>query len=123
MYICVDFDGTCVEHVYPSVGKSVGAEKWLSLFVNHDAKLILWTMRSGLQLDEAVAWFSNKGIPLYGINENPSQYSWTSSPKAYGNIYIDDAAIGCPLIENKYGRPYVDWEVVGPVVMEKLKNT
>ena len=26
MYICVDFDGTCVTHEYPFIGKDIGEE-------------------------------------------------------------------------------------------------
>ena len=69
-------------------------------------------MRSGKELDEAVAWFNSNIGDLYGINVNPSQHPWTQSPKAYGHVYIDDAAFGCPL---KYDteiaeRPFVDWD-------------
>ena len=49
---------------------------------------------------DAVNWFKKNDIPLYGINENPDQSSWTTSPKPYCHIYIDDAALGCPLIRN-----------------------
>ena len=52
--------------------------------------------------------FKENDIELYGINENPNQ-SWSDSPKAYANYYLDDAAIGCPLIYPEEGRPYVDW--------------
>ena len=48
---------------------------------------------------------------MYGYNENRSQKSWTQSNKVYGNMYIDDAAFGCPLIHPEDGsRPYVDWK-------------
>jgi hypothetical protein len=54
------------------------------------------------------------GIPLMGVNENPSQKSWTSSPKAYAQLYIDDAALGTPLVypESSSERPYVDWAAI-----------
>ena len=55
--------------------------------------------------------FVKTGINLFGINENPTQYSWTNSRKVYGHIYIDDAGYGCPLIYPLNGdRPYVDWK-------------
>lgn len=60
-------------------------------------------------------WFKENGIPLWGINENPKQKEWTSSPKIFANIYIDDAALGIPLKLDEDGhvsRPYVDWERV-----------
>ena len=58
---------------------------------------------------------------MFGGNENPYQAAWTASPKAYGPLYIDDSAAGCPLIHpESFYRPCVDWEAVGKIVMEKL---
>ena len=110
MEICVDFDGTCVTHEYPNVGEDIGAQDVLRLLSASGVKLILFTMRSGEELNHAVQWFKANNIELYGINENPTQKNWTKSPKAYGQIYIDDAALGCPLKFPLNGkRPYVDW--------------
>lgn len=121
--IAVDFDGTCVDHRYPDVGADVpGAVSWLKSFVHSGAKIILWTMRCGRELDEARQWFEAHGIPLHGVNANPDQKSWTTSPKAYAHMYIDDMACGCPLRENPRcgGRPFVDWDVVGEIVREAM---
>jgi len=115
MIIAVDFDGTCVTHEYPKVGRDIGAQPVLKKFVELGHKLILYTMRSGQYLDDAVKWFEDNDIPLYGINENPTQKEWTESPKAYANLYIDDAAFGAPLVLEAmvYGeRPYIDWEYI-----------
>lgn len=124
MYICVDFDGTLVEHDYPKVGKPVPmAVEYCKEFVDNGCHLILWTMRSGWELDDAYRWTRHQGIKLFGVNDNPTQYRWTSSNKAYGNIYIDDAALGCPLVwKEGIHRPYVDWTVVGPWVMEIINE-
>ena len=121
----IDFDGTCVTQEFPRVGRDIGAAPVLKALVDAGHRLILWTMRSdvenptstdptiinqpGQYLTDAVNWFATRGIPLWGINENPDQSSWTSSPKAYCNTYIDDAALGCPLLFVKGGRPCVDW--------------
>lgn len=113
MIIGVDFDGTCVEHMYPAVGPDVpGAMDTLRKAVARGDQLILWTMRSGQSLLEAQKWFQQRGIPLFGSNRNPEQSSWTSSPKAYCQVYVDDAALGCPLKHPKGKRPYVDWDLV-----------
>lgn len=123
MYIAIDFDGTIVEHEYPEVGPPVpGALDWMKKFIEAGARLILWTMRSddgpdGPMLAEAVEYVQRGGVDLFGINENPTQGGWTSSPKAYAKIYIDDAAAGCPLKDG-----HVDWECVGPVVLERIKR-
>lgn len=130
MEICIDFDGTCVTHEFPKVGKDIGALPVLNKIVNAGHNLILFTMRSDIEevtsndygihkqtgnyLTDAVNWFEENNIKLYGINVNPSQTSWTKSPKAYGQLYIDDAALGCPLIYNPEisDRPFVDWTKV-----------
>lgn len=114
MYIAIDFDGTVVEHMYPEVGKDVpGAVEVLKGLSNNGHMLILFTMRDKQHLKEAVNWFKERDIPLYGIQENPSQKKWTGSPKAYANIYIDDAALGCPITHStETDRPCVDWKIV-----------
>ena len=116
MVIAVDFDGTCVTHEYPNVGKNIGAEIVLKALTDEGHDLILYTMRdhpadSGVQdpLQEAIDWFSQNDIPLFGVNENPTQKNWTTSPKPYANLYIDDAALGMLTIMLSGGRPFVDW--------------
>ena len=144
--IAVDFDGTCVEHEYPRIGADVpGAVEVLKWIVEHDAKIILWTMRSDpenmaalaplvararetgesqsheLHLTQACRWFDARGIPLWGVNRNPAQGSWSSSPKAYAQVYIDDAALGCPLMTPRCpgGRPTVNWPAVKAMLQER----
>lgn len=121
MVIAIDFDGTCVTHEFPRLGKDIGAVPVLKELVNNGHQLILFTMRSEKYLADAVNWFKKNEIPLYGIQTNPTQSKWTKSPKAYAELYIDDAALGCPLlfdvgIENS-GRHYVDWKVVREILI------
>lgn len=112
--IAVDFDGTCVTHDYPNIGQEIGATRVLKTLTDAGHKLILNTMRSGKELFDAVDWFMDRGIPLYGVNDNPEQHTWTASPKPYAHIYIDDAGLGCPLKfdETMSARPFVNWEKV-----------
>jgi len=117
MIIAIDFDGTCVTHEYPRIGKDIGAVPVLQMLVENGHQLILYTMRSGDELQAAINWFTGHGIPLYGVNENPTQSEWTDSPKCYANLYIDDAALGIPLITENTPRPYVDWEKVSDILM------
>ena len=132
MVIAVDFDGTCVTHEFPEVGKDIGAVPVLKALVEKGHQIILCTMRSHPDKDnqgktlsgevvpndtlqDAIDWFKENNIPLLGVNENPTQKRWTSSPKIFANIYIDDAALGIPLRYGKDGalsRPYVDWNRV-----------
>ena len=134
MDICIDFDGTCVTHEYPLIGKSVGAEPVLKELVEKGHNLILFTMRSDRKiktawgtveenyLTDAVKWFEQNNIPLYGVQKNPMQSEWTDSPKAYGQLYIDDAAIGCPLVMPgsifQDERPYADWKKIRLMLIE-----
>lgn len=121
MNIGIDFDGTCVTHEYPRIGKDINAVPILSALVEMGHNLILITMRSGNELKEAVEWFKKNNIDLYGINSNPTQHKWTTSPKIYAHLYIDDAGLGVPLIYNpEYSaRPYVDWAAVYQLLKEK----
>ena len=85
----------------------------LRALVEAGSKLILYTMRTGKELDAAVQWFARHNIPLWGVNKNPDQHKWTESPKIYANKYIDDAALGVPLLEpSGADRPHVDWVAV-----------
>lgn len=134
MIIAIDFDGTCVTHEYPNVGQDVdGAVSTLNSLVESGHQLILFTMRSDQTdpvsgevlagkgyLSDAVDWFNRHGIPLYGVQTNPTQSSWTSSPKAHAELYIDDAALGCPVLTNKSisSRPFVDWRLVRNILMD-----
>lgn len=138
MDIVVDFDGTCVTHDFPRVGKDIGSVPVLKKLVDSGHNLILFTMRgnrdkkkntghpdikdvTGQFLDDAVKWFKDSGIKLYGIQVNPTQKDWTNSPKAYGALIIDDAALGCPLKtdETLSNRPFVDWTIVEDMLINK----
>lgn len=132
MIIAIDFDGTLVDHRFPDIGdENPGAFRWLKEFQEAGARLILWTMRSDDRPDgtnplrEAVEFCRDRGVEFWGINENPEQRGWTGSPKQYAHLYIDDAALGCPMRANPRmdGRPMVDWDRVGPEVMRRLIAT
>lgn len=117
LIVAVDFDGTCVTHEYPKVGRSIGAEPVLKRLTSEGARLILWTMRSGMALEEAAQWFRDAQIPLWAMQRNPQQDQWTASPKAYAHLYIDDAALGAPLKTDLVtDRPYIDWERVEKIL-------
>lgn len=155
MNIGIDFDGTCVTHEFPKIGRDVGAVPVLKELVEKGHKLILFTMRSDKTtvkatsleihgkaenyLTQAVNWFKENDIPLWGIQTNPEQHTWTSSPKAYCHLYIDDAGLGIPLskkpirveAKNSLAQPkdgslnyhptrsYVDWYEVRELLIEK----
>jgi len=136
MVIAIDFDGTCVTHDFPKVGETVPyVVETLRDLVDAGHTLILFTMRSdrdkmggklpsdiedvtGTFLTDAINWFKENNIPLWGIQINPEQKMWTTSPKAYAHLYIDDAALGCPLIYGKHAKPYADWCTIRKILRE-----
>lgn len=133
-HIAVDFDGTIVDHCFPEIGDPVpGAIYWLKKFKSLQVNLILWTMRSDGQahgdvLTQAINYLADNGVIVDHANSHPQ--NWTTSQKAYANVYIDDAAYGCPMLERvgKSGRKMVDWSVVGPdvyrqIVQSRLETT
>jgi len=117
----IDFNGTVVKHEYPKVGGQIpNAVNVLKKLSDKGHQLILFTMRSGKELDEAVKWFDDNEIKLFGKNTNPTQHTWTKSPKSYAHIMIDDSALGCPLTyEIGSERPYVDWFSVENMLQQR----
>ena len=101
MTIAVDFDGTIVEHEYPKIGKPIfkqniiaQAAKKLQYEEHH--MLILWTVREGTLLDEAVEYCKNKGLEFYAVNKNFPEETLEPgiSRKIVADIYIDDRNLG-----------------------------
>lgn len=138
MIISVDFDGTCVTHEFPQVGKEIGASIVLQALSKKGHQLILSTMRcdhdfepqsdhpdiiakGGPYLTDATNWFKENGISLYGVQENPAQKLWTNSPKVYSELDIDDRNLGVPLLfyPRISNRPFVNWIKVTQLLHEK----
>lgn len=137
MIIAIDFDGTCTVHSFPHTGRDIGAQKVLKQLTDKGHQLILYTMRcnhdgetptstdtdivcqSGNYLDDAIYWFEKNNIPLYAVGYNPDQSTWTTSNKCYAHLYIDDAALGIPLIYEQNERPYIDWDSVEVLLKER----
>lgn len=126
MIIAVDFDGTIVTHEYPEIGRPIkGAIETIKAIIENDHKVFLWTMRCNKKyrrrdlLQEAIDYCHDNGVELYSANISPSQFS--TSNKQYASLYIDDAALGCPLINtgNFWDEPYVDWYKIGKMLVER----
>jgi len=97
MIIAVDFDGTLVEHRYPAIGKEIlFAFETLRELQKQKHQLILWTIRSGKELDEAIEFCKERGIEFYAINNSypEEKFDGTSSRKIQADVYIDDRNIG-----------------------------
>ena len=112
MIIAVDFDGTIVKHKYPSIGKEIPyAIKTLKYIQEKGHKLILWTYRSGEDLDKAVQFCKERGLTFHAVNNNfeGEEFDNTYSRKIYADIYIDD--------RNILGIP--EWEKIYKTIIEK----
>ncbi|MFO7575859.1 MAG: hypothetical protein R6W67_11960 [Bacteroidales bacterium] len=97
MKIAVDFDGTIVEHEYPGIGREkLFAFRTLKELEKRGARLILWTIRTGKELEEAVEYCRNNGIEFYAVNKNyPEEiFSDEVSRKINADIFIDDKNVG-----------------------------
>jgi hypothetical protein len=95
--IAVDFDGTIVEHEYPEIGKEkLFAFLTLKELSKKGARLILWTFRTGKELEEAVEFCRKNGVEFYAVNKNyPEEImNETVGRKIDADIFIDDKNIG-----------------------------
>lgn len=108
MIIAVDFDGTVVEHEYPKIGKPIPfAIDTLLQLQKEGHTLIMWTVRDGELLDEAVEYCARKGLRFYAANKNyPEEEVTTASRKLNADLFIDDRNLG--------GLP--DWGVIYRIV-------
>lgn len=111
MIIAVDFDGTIVEHEYPKIGKpKLFAFETLKALQKNGVQIILWTYRSGKELEEAIEFCKSNGIEFYAVNKNypEEEYDSSMSRKIIADIYIDDRNIGGFLGWSKI------WEILNP---------
>ncbi len=100
MRIAIDFDGTIVEHRYPRIGKEIPfAIAALKQLQTERHLLVLWTVREGKLLDEAVDFCRKRGLEFYAVNANHPEEEVRNdmtSPcrKVVADLYIDDLNVG-----------------------------
>ena len=96
--LAIDFDGTLVEHKYPAIGKEIPfAVDTVKMLHREGYRLILWTVREGALLDEAVNWCTKRGLSFYAINRNYPEESIQDesySRKLKADLFIDDRNVG-----------------------------
>lgn len=113
MTIAVDFDGTIVEHRYPEIGREIPfAIDTLKMLTQEGHRLILWSVREGRLLEEAVEWCRERGLEFYAVNrdypeEKPSDTNFSRKLKV--GMFIDDRNVG--------GLP--DWGIIYKMVTQK----
>ncbi|MEE0119812.1 MAG: hypothetical protein U0I09_09640 [Bacteroidaceae bacterium] len=114
MIIAVDFDGTIVTHEYPKIGKEIPfATQTLKMLAKDGHRLILWTVREGRLLEEAVKWCNERGVDFYAVNKDYPEEELDNnnhySRKLKADIWIDDRNVG--------GLP--DWGTIYRIISEK----
>ena len=114
MVIAIDFDGTIVEHRYPEIGKEIPfSVETLKMLQQDRHKLILWTVREGHLLDEAVQWCKERGLEFYAVNRDYPEEAREDrgfSRKLKADMFIDDRNLG--------GLP--DWGLIYRIIKEKV---
>lgn len=114
MTIAIDFDGTIVEHRYPQIGPEIPfATDTLKMLMQERHRLILWTVREGKLLEEAVEWCRQRGVEFYAVNQDyPEEEKGDKgfSRKLKADLFIDDRNLG--------GLP--DWGDIYRMIRERL---
>ena len=111
--IAVDFDGTIVEHRYPKIGEEIPfATETLKILAQERHKLILWTVREGELLEEAIEWCRQRGVFFYSVNKDYPEEEKSHngfSRKLKVDLFIDDRNLG--------GLP--DWGLIYQMIKER----
>ena len=98
MIIAVDFDGTIVKHEYPKIGRELpfAIDTLKRLQQSPEYQLILWTVREGVELQEALEFCRNRGLEFYAVNSNyPEEDAEHNEPrKLKADLFIDDRNLG-----------------------------
>lgn len=113
--IAVDFDGTVVEHRYPTIGETLPeAFDVLIELQEKGYRLILWTYREGDLLKEAVDFCIDNGIMFYAVNHSApdEEYNKYMSRKIDADVFIDDRNIG----------GFIGWENIRRILLPNSPN-
>ena len=114
MTIAVDFDGTIVEHRYPEIGREIPfATDTLKMLIKDQHRLILWSVREGKLLEDAVEWCRARGVEFYAVNKDVPEEDVKKnvhfSRKLKADVWIDDRNVG--------GLP--DWGTIYEMISKK----
>lgn len=114
MIIAVDFDGTIVEHEYPRIGAEIPfAIDTLKKIQEEQHRIILWSVREGDLLEEAIEYCHERGLDFYAVNKDYPEETYNDrkySRKLKADIFIDDRNLG--------GLP--DWGVIYRIIHDNL---
>ena len=94
----IDFDGTIVEDAFPEIGElKADAKAFINKVRENGDKWILWTVRTGDMLKEAIRFLDDNGILPDTVNHNVPEaieFLGEDSRKVYADFYIDDKSSG-----------------------------
>ena len=112
--IAVDFDGTIVTHEYPKIGTELPfATDTLKMLIRDHHRLILWSVREGQLLQDAIDWCKERGVEFWAVNKDYPEESESNnnhfSRKIKADYFIDDRNIG--------GLP--DWGQIYQIISQK----
>ncbi len=113
--IAIDFDGTIVEHKYPEIGEILPeAFEVLRELQENGHRLILWTLRDGIDLENAVRFCLDNGIIFYAVNESKpnEEFNKYISRKVDVDYFIDDRNIG----------GFLGWEKIREILIPDSPN-
>lgn len=97
MIIAVDFDGTIVEHKYRNRQGTTLCHRNAEKLQQERHRLILWSVREGKLLQEAVDFCRERGLEFYAVNSNYAEETLESdhySRKLKADLFIDDRNLG-----------------------------
>lgn len=104
MDIAIDFDGVLCREAWPEIGEeNKAATEWVRKAKENGHKIILWTCRTGKELEEALEWCFFRGIVFDAVNENLPERTkkYGSDPRKIGaDLYIDDKSTTWEAIQN-----------------------
>ena len=95
--VAIDFDGTIVKDMYPKIGApQLFAFDTMKKMQKNGYRLILWTLREGGKLQEAVDFCKKNGVEFYAVNKNypEEKLDQKTIRKIHADIFIDDRNIG-----------------------------
>ena len=99
MVIAVDFDGTIVENRCPEIGEERPfAIETLKMLIADRHRLVLWSCREGVLLEQALQWCRERGVEFYAANRDYPEETTENNPhfsrKLKADLFIDDRNIG-----------------------------
>ena len=103
--IAVDFDGTLCDSAWPEIGEPhVGVIAYCIAVHAAGWKLILWTNRTGKELQAAVDWCRMHHLEFDAVNENLPECIEAfggDCRKIFADYYIDDKSLPISTVDKR----------------------